>query len=432
MLYYADFHLHSKYSRAVSQAMSLEGLVAGAKEKGLQVLGTGDFSHPAWFAELKGKLSPASESNSQPLLQSSDGLFVLKGFEDSGVYFILTNEVSTIISTPKGVKKVHHLLHSPSLEIVEQINDVLSKKGNLAADGRPTFGNTAPPEIVEIAESVSKEIFVIPCHAWTPWFSVFGSMSGFDSLEEAYEDKAKSIFAIETGMSSSPDMNWRISALDGISLVSNSDAHSNHPWRLGRECNAFEFSALPSFRQLRDAIKTRENFAFTVEVNPSYGKYHFDGHRNCNFSCPPGESKKLKEICPVCRRHLTIGVLNRIEKLADRPEGFKPKNAIPFKTVLPLHELLAGVLGTQLYSKRVTLAAEKILRLGSELSVLLEVPKENLAGVAEQQIVDVILRNRQGGIDVKPGFDGEYGVPLLSAKAIKESQAEGQKKLGEY
>ena len=421
MLYFADFHLHSKYSRAVSQAMSLEGLVQGAKEKGLQILGTGDFSHPLWFKELKQKLSPAD----------SEGLFVLKGFEDSGVYFVLTNEVSSIASTPKGVKKVHHLLHVPSLESVEQINDLLAKKGNLAADGRPTFGNTLPAEIVEIVESVSKENFVIPAHAWTPWFGVFGSMSGFNSLEEAYEDKAKSIFAIETGMSSTPAMNWRVSSLDRVTMVSNSDAHSNHPWRLGRECNAFEFDSLPSFKQLRSAIETRKNFAFTVEVNPSYGKYHYDGHRNCNFSCPPSESKKLKGICPVCRRRLTIGVLNRVEELADRPEGFTPKNAVPFKTVLPLHELLAGALGTTLASKKVTLAGEKILGLGSELFVLLDAPKEKLSSVTEQNVVEVIMKNRVGGIEVKPGFDGEYGVPLISGKRIP-TEEKGQKKLGEY
>ncbi|MEM4254832.1 MAG: endonuclease Q family protein [Candidatus Norongarragalinales archaeon] len=420
MLYFVDFHLHSKYSRAVSQAMSLEGLVAGAREKGLQILGTGDFSHPLWFKELKQKLLPAEP----------EGLFVLKGFEDSGVHFVLTNEVSTIASTPQGVKKVHHLLHAPSLEVVEQINDVLAKKGNLTADGRPTFGNTLPAEIVEIAESASKDNFVIPCHAWTPWFSVFGSMSGFNSLEEAYEDKAESIFAIETGMSSDPAMNWRISALDGITLVSNSDAHSNHPWRLGRECNAFEFPSLPSFKQLRNAIETRKNFAFTVEVNPSYGKYHFDGHRNCKFSCPPGETKKLKGVCPVCKRPLTIGVLNRVEELADRPEGYTPADAVPFKTVLPLHELLSGVLKVQLTSKKVSLAAEKILSLGSELRVLLEAPRDELLKVADASVADVILLNRSGGIEVKPGFDGEYGVPLVSEKTA--SSLLGQKKLGEY
>ena len=410
--------------------MSLEGLAQGARQKGLQILGTGDFSHPAWFNELKEKLSPCE----------SEGIFAFKGFDTTCVKFMLTNEVATLCSTPKGVKKVHHLIHSPSLEAVAQINDILSKKGNLAADGRPMFGSTMPAEIVEIAESVSKENFVIPAHAYTPWFGVFGSMSGFDSLDEAYEDKSKSVFAIETGISSTPAMNWRISALDDITMVSNSDAHSNHPWRLGRECNAFEFDSLPSFTEIRDAIKTRKHFAFTVEVNPSYGKYHLDGHRNCNFSSEPDETKKLKGICHVCKRRLTIGVLNRIEALADRPEGFKPEKAIPFKTILPLHELLSGVLGTQLYSQKVTLAAEKILALGSELSVLLEAPREKLESVTEKQIVDIIMLNREGGIQVKPGFDGEYGVPLMGAKktkpddAAKEDkiQTKTQKKLGEF
>ena len=423
MLYYADLHLHSKYSRAVSQAMSLEGLVAGAREKGLQILGTGDFSHPAWFKELKQKLVETD----------AEGIFALKGFENSGVSFMLTNEVSTICSTPKGVKKVHHLIHSPSLEVVAQLNDALARKGNLSADGRPTFGSTMPAEIVEICEGVSRENFVIPCHAWTPWFGVFGSMSGFDSLGEAYEDKAKSIFAIETGMSSDPLMNWRISALDKISLVSNSDAHSNHPWRLGRECNVFEFHEMPSFKQLRQAIETRKNFAFTVEVNPSYGKYHYDGHRLCKFSCRPDETRETKGICPVCRRHLTIGVLNRVEQLADRPEGFVPKNAVPFKTILPLHELLSSLYSSQLYSKKVSETAGKILSLGSELHVLLEAPREKLEQAVEKPVVDAIMLNRQGAIKVKPGFDGEYGVPLVGEKAGKTKKEEGgQKKLGEY
>ncbi|HIH20954.1 TPA: DNA helicase UvrD [Candidatus Micrarchaeota archaeon] len=424
MLYYSDLHLHSKYSRAVSQAMSLEGLVQGAVEKGLTILGTGDFSHPLWFKELKEKLAPAE----------SEGLYALKGFEKTGVRFMLTNEVATLCSTPKGVKKVHHLIHSPSIEVAGQINDLLSKKGSLSADGRPMFGRTMPVEIVEIAESVSKENFVIPAHAYTPWFGVFGSMSGFNSLEEAYQDKSKSIFAIETGISSDPAMNWRISALDKISLVSNSDAHSNHPWRLGRECNVFDFEKFPSFAEIREAIKTRKNFAFTVEVNPSYGKYHLDGHRLCKFSSEPGETRKLRGICPVCKKPMTIGVLNRIEELADRPEGFIPENAVPFKTILPLHELLSGVHGVQLASKKVFFAAEKILALGSELHVLLEAPEEKLLGVSEKQAVDAIMLNRQGKIKVKPGFDGEYGIPLIGTEGEKEKTVkdEKQKKLGEY
>lgn len=405
MLYYADLHLHSKYSRAVSQAMNMEGLLEGALLKGLHVLGTGDFSHPLWFKELKQKLSPSE----------NEGLFVLKGKEKSGVRFMLTNEVSTIISTPKGVKKVHQLLHSPSLEQVEQINDILSKRGNLAADGRPTFGKTLPAEMIEVVESVGKENFVIPAHAWTPWFGVFGSNSGFNSLEEAYGDKAKSIFAIETGMSSDPAMNWRIPSLDNISLVSNSDAHSNHPWRLGRECNAFDFTSMPSFKQIHDAIKTREHFAYTVEVNPSYGKYHYDGHRNCNFSCDPQETKKLKGICPVCKRRLTIGVLSRVEELAGRAEGFVRKNGVPFKTLLPLHELVSAYSHSPLASKKVQEKAGAIMGLGSELHVLLHATKEKLLSAAEPDLVEVILLNREGKIDVKPGFDGEYGVPLVAA-----------------
>ena len=404
MLYYADLHLHSKYSRAVSQQMSLEGLAEGAVTKGLQILATGDFSHPAWFQELKSKL----------IKSESEGLFSLKGFEKTSVRFMLTNEISIIFSSPKGVKKVHMLLHFPSLESVEQLNDLLSKKGNLAADGRPTFGKTTPAEAVELVESVDRDAFAIPAHAWTPWFGVFGSKSGFDSLKDAFEDKAKSIFAIETGMSSDPAMNRRVSSLDKITMVSNSDAHSNHPWRLGRECNAFEFSSFPSFLDVRKAIETRKNFAFTVEVIPSYGKYHFDGHRDCGFSCDPAESKKLNGVCPKCRKRLTIGVLTRVEELADRPEGFELKGDVPFKTVLPLHELLSAFYKSSVSSKKVSVMGAKMLEGKSELFVLLEENEEGLLNsCGDANLVRAVLKNRAGKVEVKPGFDGEYGVPSV-------------------
>jgi len=414
MLYFADLHLHSKYSRAVSFNNTIEGLAQGAKLKGLQILGTGDFTHPAWFAELKKKLKPSQH----------EGLF-----EAQGVLWMLTTEVATFLSTPKGVKKVHHILHAPSFEIAEQINNVLAKKGNLAADGRPMFGNTSPAELVEITSEVSSDAFVIPAHAWTPWFGVFGSMSGFNSLEEAFEDQAKKIFAIETGMSSDPALNWRISALDKISLVSNSDAHSPHPWRLGRECNAFDFEEKElSCNVIFNAIRERnKHFAFTVEVNPSYGKYHYDGHRACNFSSAPEETKALHGICPVCKKPLTIGVLNRVEQLADREEGFVPKNAIPFKTVLPLHELLSAFYGVRLESREVGETAAKLLSLAPELKILLETPEAQLAKTVDERIAKIIMQNRDGKIQVKPGFDGEYGIPVLS-----EDKTEKQKTLGEF
>ncbi|MFH1780178.1 MAG: hypothetical protein ABH803_03495 [Candidatus Micrarchaeota archaeon] len=265
---------------------------------------------------------------------------------------------------------------------------------------------------LEVEEDNSYTLdFACVHNCWTPWFGVFGSKSGSNSLKEAFQDKKKSIFAIETGLSSDPEMNWRLSELDEIALVSNSDAHSPYPWRLGRECNAFEFEEKElSYYNLFKAIREKNNhFAFTIEVDPPYGKYHFDGHRSCDFSCSPEETKKLNGICPVCKKRLTIGVQNRVEELADRPEGFKPKNAVKFKKLLPLHELLSSVLNTGLYSKTVFVEAAKLSVLGNELFVLLEASEKQLLSKTSQQVTNAIIQNRKQELKIKPGFDGEYG-----------------------
>lgn len=435
MVYFADLHLHSKYSRAVSMNMDLEHLQEGALRKGLHILGSGDFSHPKWFFELKNKLVET---------ESGNGLYCLKGAENSGVYFMLQNEVATIISTPLGVKKVHHVVLAPSLEIVSQLNDRLSKMGNLSADGRPIFGKTSPAQMVEICKEVSKEIEIIPAHAWTPWFSIFGSNSGFDSMEAGYGDQARHIFAYETGMSSDPAMNWRLSKLDKFAQISNSDAHSPHPYRIGRECNAFDFAEGElNFGAIISALKNQDkaHFKFTIEVDPNYGKYHFDGHRNCNFCCSPGESKKLENICPKCKKGLTIGVLSRVEELADRPENFIPKGAIPYKTLLPLQDLVASCYQMPAMSRKVYSDTESfIAKFGSELRILLEVPESKLRDAMPMQLASAILANRAGKLKVRAGFDGEYGVLELNSgmkisksehKEIKENEIR-QKGLGEF
>lgn len=432
MLHFADLHFHSKYSRAVSPDMSLDGLNAGAKVKGLTILGTGDFTHPLWFKELKRRLTPD---------ETAPGFFRLSDDAQS-VRFMLTCEVSTLCSTPDGAKKVHHILHVPDLGQVQQINDALSKRGNLAADGRPMFGKMMPAELVELVRGVSKDVVVVPAHIWTPWFSVFGSKSGFDSMDAAYGDQARHIFAYETGISSDPAMNWRVSSLDALTPMSNSDSHSNVPWRLGRECNAFEFidakgdsvggkkgnydsahsdsntgASVPlSFEALWTAVREKNpaHFKFTIETPPAYGKYHWDGHRACGFSCPPSQTRKLDGVCPKCGKPLTIGVEYRVEQLADRPEGFVPPGAIPFKHLLPLHELLSAVLGVGLASKKVqSLADVLIAKAGTELSVLLELPETQVASIAGEKAARAIAANRAGSISVTPGFDGEYGVPTL-------------------
>ncbi|MEM4633606.1 MAG: endonuclease Q family protein, partial [Candidatus Anstonellaceae archaeon] len=322
----ADLHIHSKYSRATSQSMDLESLSRWAKAKGIDVVGTGDFTHPKWFLELESQT-----------IESDCGFL-----QYNGVNFCLSCEVSCIYSQGGKMRRIHMVILSPSLEIAAQINERLEKKGNLKADGRPTFGMTAI-EMCELVLGVSDKNLVIPAHAWTPWFSVFGSASGFDSLKECFGEYEKSIYAIETGLSSDPAMNWRLSQLDRLQLLSNSDSHS--PEKIGREANVFELDRL-TYDELYEAVRYKEKrkLACTYEFYPEEGKYHFDGHRNCKVCFSPQETKKHGGICPVCRKPLTIGVLNRVEQLADRPEGFVPKNAVHFESLVPLKELLAEAL----------------------------------------------------------------------------------------
>jgi uncharacterized protein (TIGR00375 family) len=391
----ADLHIHSKYSRATSNNMNLEGMSGGAKIKGINLLGTGDFTFKTWLDELKRKLEPV-EGNL---------------FKYNDVFFMLTTEVSTIFSFEGKTRKVHHLIHIPDFEIADQINESLSQCGNLKADGRPTLTVSAP-ELVEKIIGISNKVLITSAHAWTPWFSVFGSKSGFDRVEDCYQDQTKNIFSLETGLSSNPAMNWRLSALDKFTLLSNSDSHSPNSWRLGREANVFELKKL-SFNEIYEVIKEKDKkrFLFTIEVPPHLGKYHFTGHRNCGISLSPSEAIKFNNVCPKCKRPLTIGVEQRVEELADRPEGFVPKDAIPFKTLISLYELISYALGIgQLYSKRVAEEQNKLLKLlGNELEILLDVPEEKLKETADEKIVEMIMKNREGKINVVPGYDGVYG-----------------------
>jgi uncharacterized protein (TIGR00375 family) len=396
----ADFHLHSSYSRATSPQMNLDGLSRGAKQKGLNLLGTGDFTHPIWMEELKKNLRP------------SQGKGV---FNYNGVEFILTTEVSTIFEHDGKIRKVHHILHAPSFEVADQVNESLSKSGNLRSDGRPTFNITAA-ELVEKVMGVSDEIMITPAHIWTPWFAVFGSKSGFDSVEECYQDQSKHIFSLETGLSSDPAMNWRLSQLDRFALLSNSDSHSPYPWRLGREANVFDLDDV-SFSNVIDAIRRKDpkRFVCTIETSPFYGKYHYSGHRNCKVSLSPKEAKKYDNLCPVCRKRLTIGVEQRVEDLADRPEGFVPKESIPFKTLLPLYEIISFVTGeSQLYSQKVIAEQNRLIeKFGNELEVLLSSEKAEIEKVTGQKIADAIIMVREGRIKYSAGYDGEYGKPVF-------------------
>ena len=407
MRFIADFHIHSKYSRATSPQMDLENLDKWAKIKGIKVLGTGDFTHPEWFKNLKEKLEPAET-----------GLFRLK-IKDSRpknntTRFILTTEISCIYSKKNKVRKIHIIIFAPSFEVVEKINTHLGWIGNLKADGRPILGLDAK-ELVKIVLGISEDCLIIPAHAWTPYFGIFGSKTGFDSIEECFEDYSKYIYSIETGLSSSPDMNWRLSPLDKITLISNSDAHS--PQKIGREANVFDTEL--SYPAIIEAIKSKDpkKFLYTIEFFPQEGKYHYDGHRICGISCPPSQTKKYNGICPVCGRPLTIGVLNRVEELADREEGFKPENAIPFKSLIPLGELIAEAVGVGVGTKEVEREYKNLIeKFGSEFNVLLETSIFDLKSETLPEIAEGIIRMREGKVYIEPGYDGVYGKIRIFSK----------------
>ncbi len=420
MRHICDFHIHSKYSRATSQLMEPENLAKWAKIKGIDVVGTGDFTHPAYFAELKEKLTPAES-----------GLYKFKGGKDNGTRFVLTSEISCIYSKNNRVRKIHILIFAPSLEAAEKINAKLGAIGNIKSDGRPILGLDAK-ELAKIALNISPACFIVPAHAWTPWFSVFGSKSGFDSLEECFEDCTKYIFAIETGLSSDPAMNWRLAALDKVALISNSDAHS--PENLGREANIFEGDKI-DYYSLMSAIKNKGEsdvsktlpvrFVSTVEFFPEEGKYHFDGHRLCNVSFSPQETKKHKNICPVCGRPLTLGVDYRVDELADRSRKFTPAGAVGFKNVIPLREIIAEALNVGKASKAVKREYEKMIAdFGNEFKILLDAAAEDLKKNALPVIAEGIIRMRQGKVIIKPGYDGEYGI----IKIFEDSERDNFKK----
>lgn len=409
MKFTADFHLHSKYSRATSRDMDLDNLDKWARIKGIKVLGTGDFTHPEWLKHLKEKLEPAE-----------NGLFRLKK-QDQGTRFILTSEISCIYSKKNRVRKIHVLIFAPSFEIVEKINVQLGWIGNLKSDGRPILGLDAK-ELAKIVLTSSEDCLVIPAHLMTPWFSLFGSKSGFDSLVECFEEFSQYIYAGETGLSADPAMLWRMPDGRRITLISNSDSHS--PSKIGREANVFDTEL--NYKAIAEAIKTKDpkKFLYTVEFFPEEGKYHFDGHRNCQIVLSPQETKKYGGLCPVCGRFLTIGVLNRIEELADKKEGFVPERAIPFKSLVPLEEIIADVLGYASATKEVKKQYENLIeKLGSEFNVLLEASKEKLESITLPVIAQGIIRVRNGQVKKEPGYDGVYGKIKISSGVEKEKSS---------
>lgn len=406
MFYKADLHIHSHYSRATSKDLNLESLYQWAQVKGINIVGTGDFTHPLWFKELKEKLEP--DCNGFFRLKNPPQLPALPGMKvhDIDVRFCLTTEISSIYKYGDKVRKNHNLVYAPDFETVARINAKLSAIGNLEADGRPILGLPSR-DLLEIVLESSPQAYLIPAHVWTPWFSTLGSRGGYDSIDECFRDLSGHIFALETGLSSDPAMNWKWSALDRFTLISNSDAHS--PQKLGREVNIFDTEL--SYEGLFNALKTRKGFAGTYEFFPEEGKYHHDGHRNCGVSLEPHESINHKNICPRCGQPLTIGVLHRLEKLIDRDTPQQPEGAANFDYIIPLPEILSEIKGAGTASKSVTQAFHQaISTFGNEFSLLKDVPIEDIQRQSGPVLAEAIRRMRTHEVNPIAGYDGLYGV----------------------
>src|SRR5680860_251038 len=424
MKYITDLHLHSKYSRAVSQQMMLPVMSTWGKKKGLDVLATGDWTHPLWFRHITDLLE-----------EKKEGLFGLKenkNSKDKEPLFILSTEISSIYSQGGKTRRVHNLVLSESLETVEKINKEMRNRGfNLNSDGRPIIGLSSR-NLLELVLSIDKTALLIPCHVWTPWFSLYGSMSGFDSIEECFGDYSKYIFGVETGLSSDPEMNWRIKELDKRTILSSSDAHSMA--KMGREATVFELEDL-TFKNIRRAIispslkadwkSLPDKISYTIEFYPEEGKYHYTGHRNCHISQSPEETKKKGTICPVCNRNLTVGVMHRVEDLSSSNRKGKSKvddkgvkwiydpREIhpPFIKLVPLLEIVAESLSMTVAAQRVKDKFDQLcLAFGSEINALLNVSIDDLKKQVDERLVEGIVKVRKGDIVINPGFDGQYGV----------------------
>ena len=420
MRFYADLHIHSKYSRATSKDCDLEHLSFWGRKKGITVIGTGDFTHPAWFSEIKEKLVPAEP-----------GLFRLRNDIEKEVTeklpgschgttrFMLSVEISTIYKKGEKTRKIHHLIYAPTIKQAEFINQKLDRIGNIKSDGRPILGLDSR-HLLEIVLEAGEGCYLVPAHIWTPWFAVLGSKSGFDSIGECYGDLAEHIFAVETGLSSDPEMNWLISGLDRYRLVSNSDAHS--PAKLGREACIFNTDL--DYFAMRRALQTGEGYGGTAEFFPEEGKYHLDGHRKCNIRLSPEESRKLDGICPVCNKPLTLGVMHRVQELSDRTVEEKPETTDPFVSLVPLPEVIAETEGVGPNSKRVANEYEQLLhKLGAELGILNDIPLEELQSLSNSSLIpEAIARMRKGDVIREAGYDGEYGrIKLFHEDELKQT-----------
>ena len=399
----ADLHIHSRFSMATSKEGTPENLDFWARKKGISLIGTGDFTHPVWREELKERL--VSEGNGLYRLRDASVKEESRKFPGEGTHFVVSGEISSIYKKNGKTRKVHNVILLPSLEAADAMAQRLEKIGNIHSDGRPILGLDSH-DLLEMMLDVCPEGILIPAHIWTPHFSVLGAKSGFDSVEECFEELAPYIHALETGLSSDPAMNWRISKLDRYQLVSNSDAHS--PSKLGREANLLDIDC--SYEGLYRAIQTGEGLEGTVEFFPEEGKYHFDGHRKCGVSLSPVEAERLGGICPVCGKKLTMGVDHRVEQLADRAEGFVKKDGKKYESLVPLLEVISACMGYSTASKKVQGCFEQMIQtLGTEFDILRNVPSEDIKSCAGERIAEGIENVRTGNVKRIPGYDGEYG-----------------------
>ena len=399
----ADLHIHSRFSMATSKEGMPENLDFWARKKGISLIGTGDFTHPVWREELKERL--VSEGNGLYRLRDAYVKEESRKFPGEGTHFVVSGEISSIYKKNGKTRKVHNVILLPSLEAADAMAQRLEKIGNIHSDGRPILGLDSH-DLLEMMLDVCPEGILIPAHIWTPHFSVLGAKSGFDSVEECFEELAPYIHALETGLSSDPAMNWRISKLDRYQLVSNSDAHS--PSKLGREANLLDIDC--SYEGLYRAIQTGEGLEGTVEFFPEEGKYHFDGHRKCGVSLSPVEAERLGGICPVCGKKLTMGVDHRVEQLADRAEGFVKKDGKKYESLVPLPEVISACMGYSTASKKVQGCFEQMIQtLGTEFDILRNVPSEDIKSCAGERIAEGIENVRTGNVKRIPGYDGEYG-----------------------
>ncbi|MEK7558031.1 MAG: endonuclease Q family protein [Patescibacteria group bacterium] len=402
-----DLHIHSKYSRACSPLLTLENIDATCRIKGIDIVATGDFTYPVWFKDIKNKLVET---------KIGSGLYKLKKAKDDKIKFILSSEVALIYKDGGKVRRIHLVIHAPNIKIAEELNNYLDKYYNIRSDGRPILGMSAPA-LMKLCLGIDKKFLIYPAHIWTPWFAVFGSKSGFDKMEECFHEYTKNIFAIETGLSSDPAMNWRLSCLDNLTILSNSDAHSLS--NIGREANVFEMEKI-TYDEIYNIIKNKKIYSesnkksgikFTIEFYPEEGLYHLDGHRLCKIRFTPTETKKHKGLCPVCHKPVVIGVMNRVEELANRSEGSRSLHSADFKKLVELDKIIASVLGVKSRSsKKVQLEYNNLIKQGgTELNILLNLSDKDLKNITKPVIAEGIKKVRQGRLIIEPGFDGQYG-----------------------